>query len=308
MATLQNQQMNINPSQLKQLDGLLPTWMPMVWDWQDRAGKMDQLTLEDTMREAAFNKQHDPVRMQQAQANLESTLAGTANTQETMRGNRMKNDVYEANLPQQKAAEYKKLLKETSDNELAMHENEVYKLIQSNDPNQRKIGMQLMPYLKDVLAEKRRTDSQLRVVGATQAGQISLENLRHKNATALEQQRIDAGKYDRKTLAVTVESMLLKARDAAQKAEILEQAYWVAKSAGDEEAANTLAQRAQQARQRAAEDAKNRAAGAPGKIDMANETGMTPTARPTADAPIALPANAATAARKDRQADPLGIR
>lgn len=310
--------LQMNPAQLNNMQGMLPTLFPYALEWQKRASQSDQISLEDAMREVAMQKQLDTLRMPRAQADLESVLANTEQSkasaestragipliQENARGKRMTNDIIEYTLPQQKAAEYAKLLKQTSADELAKHENDVYKMIQSNDPNQRKVGMQLLPFLKDVMDEKRKTDSQLKVVGATQAGQQALEKLRHTNNMELEQKRIEAGKYDRKTLAVTVESMLLKARDAAQKAEILEQAYWVAKSAGDEEAATLLSQRAQQARQRAAEDATNRAAGAPGKIDIANETGMAPTQRPTANAPIAGPANVATAARKDRMENP----
>ena len=315
----------LNPTQLQQYQDLRPDMMPLFWQWRDNARRGDSLSLENATRALAHAKAMDPLLLQTAGANLESiyantegTRASTENTrartssiplenrlkEEQRRGLQLENDYEESIIPEKKKSAVAKFLREASDADFAKAENDVYNLIRSNNSKQRKAGMELLPYLKSSVEERYKTDSQLRVVGATQAGQQSLEALRHKNATALEQQRIDAGKYDRKTLAVTVESMLLKARDAAHKAEILEQAYWVAKSAGDEEAAAILTQRAQQARQRSAEDFKNRAAGAPGRIDVASETGMTPTARPTADAPIAMPANSATATRKDRMENP----
>jgi len=101
----------------------------------------------------------------------------------------------------------------------------------------------------------------------------------------IEQMRIDAGKYNRNTTANSVQAALLKARNPVQKAEILEDAYYTAEAAGDEEAAKVYKQRAIEARQRAAEDAKNRGIARP-DVDP-NQFGIGTTPDPSATAPIA---------------------
>jgi hypothetical protein len=118
------------------------------------------------------------------------------------------------------------------------------------------------------------------------ANRLAVAKQQGQTQKDVEQMRIDAGKYNRKTTAVTVEDRLLKARTPTEKAEVLEQAYAIASAAGDEEAANVYLQRAQVARQRAAEDAKNRSIGQPG-IDTPGVTNLPPKATATANAPIA---------------------
>lgn len=106
----------------------------------------------------------------------------------------------------------------------------------------------------------------------------------------LEQMRIDAGKYNKNKVATDVNSALLKVRSASQAAEVLESAYYTAEAAGDMTMANQYKQRAQQARQRAAEDAQNRAAGAPGTMGFAGTGGdieIQNKPAPAAAAPIA---------------------
>jgi hypothetical protein len=102
----------------------------------------------------------------------------------------------------------------------------------------------------------------------------------------LERMRIEAGKYDKKKTSVNVEQRLLMARSAAEKAEVLEQAYQVALAADDTEGAQTYARRAVEARKRAAEDASNRGLATPG-VDAASVAGVAAKARPDAVAPIA---------------------
>lgn len=105
----------------------------------------------------------------------------------------------------------------------------------------------------------------------------------------LEQMRIDAGKYNKNKVATDVNSSLLKVRTAAQAAEILESAYYAADAAGDTAMAEQYKQRALQARQRAAEDAQNRAIGAPGIVPSATDGSINIQNKPgtSANAPIA---------------------
>lgn len=88
--------------------------------------------------------------------------------------------------------------------------------------------------------------------------------------------------------AVDVEGAILKAKTPIAKAEVLEQAYYVALQAGNQELAASYKARAAEARQRAAEDAGNK--NAPGGVgasvnDGKVELGNKP--RPTSNAPIA---------------------
>jgi hypothetical protein len=107
---------------------------------------------------------------------------------------------------------------------------------------------------------------------------------------AIEQMRIDAGKYNKNKVATDVTAALLKPISSAQKAEILESAYYAADAAGDMKMAAQYKERAQQARARAAEDAQNRAIGAPGTMGYATQGGdidLQNKPAPAANAPIA---------------------
>jgi len=106
---------------------------------------------------------------------------------------------------------------------------------------------------------------------------------------SLEQMRVDAGKYNKNKVATDVNSSLLKVRNAQQAAEILESAYYAADAAGDTAMAEQYKQRALQARQRAAEDAQNRAIGAPGIVPSALDGSINIQNKPgtSANAPIA---------------------
>ena len=106
---------------------------------------------------------------------------------------------------------------------------------------------------------------------------------------SLEQMRIDAGKYNKNKVATDVNTSLLKVRNAQQAAEILESAYYAADAAGDTAMAEQYKTRAAQARQRAAEDAQNRAIGAPGIVPSALDGSINIQNKPgtSANAPIA---------------------
>ena len=121
----------------------------------------------------------------------------------------------------------------------------------------------------------------------------------------LEQLRIDAGKYNKNKVATDVGSMLLKAKDPTQKAEILESAYYVALDNDDTESASKYLARAKEARQRAAEDANNRRLGAPGAMYDPTQSVIVNKPSPTANAPIGggpgpTPENLSTAQKRDK--------
>lgn len=122
---------------------------------------------------------------------------------------------------------------------------------------------------------------------------------------SLEQMRIDAGKYNKNKVATDVGSMLLKANNPTQKAEILESAYYVALDNDDTESASKYLARAKEARQRAAEDANNRRLGAPGAMYDPTQSVIVNKPSPTANAPIGggpgpTPENLSTAQKRDK--------
>lgn len=121
---------------------------------------------------------------------------------------------------------------------------------------------------------------------------LAVANTQVAGQKAIEQMRIDAGKYNKKNTAVDVNTALLKyGHSAAAVAEIYAQAAQIADAAGDTAEATRYSQLAQQARQRAAEDAGNKGLARPG-IDTSAVSGLPPQARPQATAPIGVPGGA----------------
>lgn len=117
-----------------------------------------------------------------------------------------------------------------------------------------------------------------------QQGATQRTGMQVKGQKEIEQMRIDAGKYNRTSAIKSVEDRLLRAKNAKEKAEILESAYYEARDK-DPELAGVLLSRAQEARQRAAEDARNQGTARPG-IDGAAVAGLPAAPAPTATAPI----------------------
>ena len=125
--------------------------------------------------------------------------------------------------------------------------------------------------------------------GAAYRSHIDGLQIQAKSQKDLEQMRIDSGKYNKNKVATDVNSSLLKVRTAQQAAEVLESAYYAADAAGDTAMAEQYKTRALQARQRAAEDAQNRAMGAPGIAPTAQDGSISIQNKPgtSATAPIA---------------------
>jgi len=125
--------------------------------------------------------------------------------------------------------------------------------------------------------------------GAAYRSHIDGLQIQAKSQKDLEQMRIDSGKYNKNKVATDVNAMLMKPISSGQKAEILESAYYAAEAAGDTKMAEQYKTRAQQARLRAAEDAQNRAMGAPGIAPTAQDGSISIQNKPgtSATAPIA---------------------
>lgn len=162
--------------------------------------------------------------------------------------------------------------------------------IDANDPAVRSIWQQTSQIPPEKLPQALEAFRN-KIIQQSAAYRSHLDGIRAQGQTQkdLEQMRIDAGKYNKNKVATDVNSSLLKVRTAQQAAEILESAYYTAEAAGDMVMAEQYKKRALQARQRAAEDAQNRAIGAPGIVPSALDGSINIQNKPgtSATAPIA---------------------
>jgi len=121
---------------------------------------------------------------------------------------------------------------------------------------------------------------------ATKSKESHLEGARISAGAMLKgkQMDIDAGKFERARAGAvsSLQDRLLKAKNAKEKAEILEEGYAQAVASGDKELASILGQRAMEARQRALEDKPT----IPDRPDLPS-MGIPAAAKPTVTAPIA---------------------
>lgn len=124
-------------------------------------------------------------------------------------------------------------------------------------------------------------DDYIKMIGQTRA---TGEETRKTNKELADQGRFR--RADR--FSLSIEQRLSNAKTPTEKAEILENAYYLALDAGNAEAAEGFRQRALDARQRVAEDARNRGvAPKEGGLDTARATGMEKRSEITTNAPIA---------------------
>lgn len=248
---------------------------------QNRQLGMQGKGLDNRGKELAnlYAEQNDPIRLQDNQA----TLAGKRikNEQDTFALDKTTR-THESDVNQALRDAVSKL----KESDLKDLEREAQRLSYSMNPDERKAGLDLMQQHKSFVEIRARGEDQRKTAAQQQEHAKALETQRAGNAVSLERTKAELGKYNRGTTATTVDQQLAKARNALQAAEILENAYYVAVENNDMAAAARYKERAINARQRAAEDASNRAMGAPGMgVDAQGK--YTEKARPEAVAPIA---------------------
>lgn len=248
---------------------------------QNRQLGMQGKGLENRAKELAnlYSEQTNPIRALQEQETLsqkrtanrasEFALDKTARTHES--------DVNQA---------LRDAVSKLKESDLKDLEREAQRLSYSMNPDERKTGLDLLQQHKDFVKIRTQGDEQRKTAAQQQEHAKALETQRAGNAVNLERTRAELGKYNRGTTATTVDQQLAKARNALQAAEILENAYYVAVENNDMAAAARYKERAINARQRAAEDASNRAMGAPG-VGLNAQGQFSEKARPEAVAPIA---------------------
>ncbi len=223
----------------------------------------DSITLQELARKAQAAQQEDPLRIRQMQLANDMSLQ---NLGRTTRENR-END-FTSNARMQ--AELKKHLLSASQADLDQVAQHGQRLAYSQNPKERALGQALLLQSKEAVQEREKI------------------RIQQEGNERLRQMDINAGKYVKTSRPdpTTLEAKLRSSRSAAQSAEILEQAYYERLDVGDTLGAQQLQSRAMAARQRAAEDARNRGLATPG-IDVGAAGGLPMNPPPQAKAPVA---------------------
>lgn len=227
-----------------------------------------------------FDEQNNPLKLEDQR--LKNTSAGTKNQSEIL-DLELKQKTQQGRID----STLRKQVLEASDSDLKMMENAFQQMAYSRDPNLVKQGQAGLQMHRDFIKMREEANERRKTDQAKFDHDYKLENIRAGNNRALEEMRIGAGKYSRGKSSSSVNDALGKVRNAAQAAEILENAYYDALSNGDMQQAEQYKQRALAARQRAAEDAQNRSVGAPGVVLDPTAGGLIPKPTPQAQAPIA---------------------
>lgn len=266
MATISTQHLQLNPQNLKSLDGLDPTWFPEAMSWSQRANQLDTTTLEDAMRAAAHEKAMDPLRLSKQQADIDATLASTGLTKANTVKQEMENDVYSANKNRRIEQEGKDLLLKAAQADFDKFELDVYSGLKSPDQQVRKAAQAMVPMLKFAQQERIKTNEQLRVQGSANAAAKSMQEARFKQEKELEDARIAAGKYNNKNSVKTIEQTIAGAKTAAQRHQALIDAAKIAEQSGNDPLAESYRARAEEIRPQA--EAELRMLQKPGEVDL----------------------------------------
>ena len=252
----------------------------------------DQIGLDELVRKQAHESQMDPLRVQQQE--LANQQQGFLNQKTGFElGSLSRKDSMERNLfgPQQELA-LKKLLTEAGEQETKMFEKTLYDKLRSVRPGSPEHGalMKALESTRGFVEEKRKTDQKLREIDRTYGWQRTIN-----------QDNIDAGKYNRNKVSLTLEDRLLKAKSASERRQLLIDAGNYVEQNGDATYAAQLRQRAndpalvQQSEREL--DARRREGG--GGVDLSRVGGGIPTITPpptTTAAPLPVPAPAAAPA------------
>lgn len=202
-----------------------------------------------------FSEQANPLKVEGLRLGNEQTALGNRKTGVETR-------IAEGTEEQAMKTKLRELLSGASKADLAAFEQDLQRRAYSDDPKEREEASDLMRYNREWQREREKEtldrygrERQILLQGQVQAG--------------LEQQRIDAGKYNRGKAAQGLVTELAGARTHVHKANIYEAYAYQARANGDHESADKLEKLAVNARQ---DDVIARAAGAatlrPGQADI----------------------------------------
>lgn len=279
--------------QQTELSALYGSWNPLGYmegirnqgladQFREQGRQANVLELDKQRIANEQSEQMNPLLL--AQQGLVNTGLGTKNTSDALA---LSNK--QALNEDQLKADRAKLRQQYSESEISQMQDNVLREHMNNVAAGNLAGIEKTRKLLDFLGTPAQTADRLsrkQIADENNITQLKATGMSTSSAERINQANIEAGKYDRNKFGLTIQDRLMRARTPTEKAEVLEDAYYVAVSAGDMDAAQLYQTRAQAARERVAEDARNRGLATPG-LDVGAATGMPAKAAPSANAPIA---------------------
>lgn len=279
--------------QQAELSALYGSWNPLGYmEGMRNQGLADQFRVQgqqandlELAKQRIANQQAEQMNpLLLAQQGLVNTGLGTKNTSDALSLS-SKQALYDDQLKADRA----ELRKKYSDAEISQMQDNVLREHMNNVAAGNLAGIEKTRRLLDFLGTPSAVADRLsrqKIADENNRTQLQSTGMHTASAERINQANIDAGKYNRNKFSMTIQDRLLRARTPTEKAEVLEDAYYTAVSAGDDEAAKLYQTRAKEARERVAEDARNRGLATPG-LDIGAATGMPARSAPSANAPIA---------------------
>jgi len=269
------------PSQTD-LNSLYGAWNPMSYmqgfQNQGLADQFRQQALESNQQANAQTALMNPLRVEE----LKQKNVGTG-YDNTVKGLTAERAV--ANQPYTLSEDMRAHVQKMNENDFKDWDQTSERLLRSDNPDEQKRGLAMISRTPAMLAEKRKYDQAMALQKEQTRSHLEGIGMQTAANERINTANIEGGKYNRSKVATSVTDLLGKSRNPVQSAEILEGAYYQAMAAGDEAAAAIYQQRAQDARARAAEDARNRGLATP-KVDT-SALGVQNTPAPAAVAPVA---------------------
>jgi len=136
----------------------------------NRTQRSDQIGLEELARQQQFNRQADPMRLQQMQTTNDIGLQDLATKTRT---NREQDQL----SPYKVMAEYKGFLAKASEADLTMAENKWRDMAMSDDPKVAALGKQGLATTKEFLMQRVKDDADLARVKQQGANQLAVANV-----------------------------------------------------------------------------------------------------------------------------------
>lgn len=222
------------------------------------------LNRQQAQQAMGFAAQEQPFKLDQMGLTNQTTRAQLPGVQADSSLKQDKAAISRNTRGQQERATISKLAKEVSDDDYAVFENGVHQMRASSDPEIRKHGNTLFPYLKSIAAER----DKLNIQGANQLANTNASIAGQKQ---IEQMRIDAGKYKDKNASTDFWVSFNKLKNAKDKHAALVLAARQELQQGNEEGANKFRELAEEIRPQA--EAEINAGAKPDQLDLAAMAG-----------------------------------
>jgi len=230
-------------------------------DMFNSAQQNRQINQQSALQDMYHNEQMNPLRVKQAQANVDSTT-------QTTRGTQFKNDMNDRTKEEQYRAGIAKLARETSDDELKQTKNSIQQLGFSTDPQAREISRMLTSHYEDVVKEKEKQ----RYMADRQEGLAHVQGgyqLRAAEIGAKSRENVAAARNN----VVSFESAFMKLKKASEKYAALRDQAMLMEKEGDMAAAQHYRQRAEEQKVQAEMELAAANEAKPGSVAVDRATG-----------------------------------